>query len=62
MQDTDDVHWDRDTYREAQAIYATIKRQIATLQSLNATLYRRIRAARRNHQAEQEQHADETPA
>lgn len=63
MQDIDDVHWDRDTYREAQQIYANIKRQIAELQSLNAILYRRIRAARLNYQRDHEQeHAEEASA
>jgi len=61
VDNTDDVHWDRDTYREAQALYAEMKRKIAVLQGLNAQLYRRIRAARRNYQQEH-QHAEEIEA
>jgi len=59
LEDDDNVHWDRDTYREAQQLYANIKHQIAVLQSLNAKLYRRIRAARKNYQ---EEHAEELAA
>lgn len=48
---TEDPHWTREQYREAQALYAEMKRKIACLQSLNAQVYSRIRAARAAHEA-----------
>lgn len=51
MQPIEDPHWTREQYREAQALYAEMKRKIAVLQSLNAQVYSRIRAARDAYQA-----------